>query len=248
MKKEDFHKDEFYDAYVLGRLSASEEDLFEEHLLFCENCQKEIEIREISLAGSVSGEKISTDKIIKRKLSSKTIIIRLSIAASVIIIAGYSLYIILNPAGDKTLVEQEISGEEILASPDVITDTSFISDPHSQSEDEQQSELLLAEAFRPSPMFENAIMNQVRSAGFTVLAPNDSHEFTAIDTIEFQWKSSHIQLTLVIFNNKGKIIFESIAESPFTLEKKLPPGLYYWQLDTDDEALQTSKFMVLETE
>lgn len=248
MNKEDFHTDEFYDAYVLGRLSAKEEDQFEEHLLFCEHCRKEIEIREVLVAGSGKEENIAPEKTVKRKLSQKAIIIRLSIAASVIIIAGYSLYLIVKPAGDKTLVEQEISGEEIPASPDVTADTSLVSDSELKSEDEQQSEPLLAEAFHPSPMFENAIGNQVRSSGFTVLTPAENQEFKAIDTIEFQWSNSNKQLTLVIFNNKGKIIFESIAESPFTLEKKLQPGLYYWQLATDDEAQQTSKFMVIETE
>ncbi len=193
MEKEDFHKDEFYDAYVLGRLYADDEDLFEEHLLFCEHCRKEIEVREVSVAGSVSRE-------------------------------------------------------EIPASQDFVPDTSTDSNSEFQSEAEQQSELLLAEAFRPSPIFENAIENQVRSSGFTVLAPDDSQKFKTGDTIEFQWKNSNKQLTLVIFNNKGKIILESIVESPFKLEKKLPPGLYYWQLETDEEAIQTSKFIVQEAE
>ena len=193
MKKEDFHKDEFYDAYVLGRLYADDEDLFEEHLLFCEHCRKEIEVREVSVAGSVSRE-------------------------------------------------------EIPASQDFVPDTSTDSNSEFQSEAEQQSELLLAEAFRPSPIFENAIENQVRSSGFTVLAPDDSQKFKTGDTIEFQWKNSNKQLTLVIFNNKGKIILESIVESPYKLEKKLPPGLYYWQLETGKEAIQTSKFIVQEAE
>lgn len=248
MNKEDFHKDEFYDAYVLGRLSAKEEDLFEEHLLFCEHCRKEIEIREVIVAGSVNQENISPERVVKRKLSQKAIIIRLSIAASVIIMAGYSLYLIFNPFGEKALVEQEISGEEIPASPEVIADTSFVSDSELKLEADQQSEHLLAEAFKPSPMFENAIENQVRSSGFSVLAPDLSHLFKTSDSIEFKWKNSNKQLTLVIFNNKGKVIFETIVESPYTLEKKLLPGLYYWQLDTEDEALQTSKFLIQEEE
>ncbi len=186
MKKEDFHKDEFYDAYVLGRLSADDEDLFEEHLLFCEHCRKEIEIREVIVAASGRGANISKEKTRKRKLSTKAIIIRLSIAASVIIIAGYSLYMILNPAGDKTLVEKEISTEEIPASHDVITDTSLIAEPEFQLDDEQQSEPLLAEAFLPSPMFENAIENQLRSSGFTLLIPANDQNFKTNDTIEFR--------------------------------------------------------------
>ena len=66
------------------------------------------------------------------------IIIRLSIAASVIIMAGYSLYIIIKPSGDKALVEQEKSGEEIPASPDVIADTNFVSDSELESESERE--------------------------------------------------------------------------------------------------------------
>ena len=248
MSKVDFHKDEFYDAYVLGRLSAKEEDQFEEHLLFCEHCREEIEIREVLVAGSGNEENSSPEKTVTRKLSQKAIIIRLSIAASVIIMAGYSLYQIIKPSGDKALVVQEKSVEEIPSSPDVTADTSLFSDSELKKEGEQQSEPLLAEAFHPSPMFENVIENQVRSSGFTVLTPAEDQEFKTIDTIEFQWVTGNKQLTLVVFNNIGKIIFESIAESPFTLEKKLPPGLYYWQLETDDEAQQTSKFIVIKTE
>jgi len=244
MKKEDFHKDEFYDAYVLGRLSADDEDLFEEHLLFCEHCRKEIEVREVSVAASGRRENISKEKSVRRKLSNKAIIIRLSIAASVIIIAGYSLYIILNPAGDKTLVEQEISTEEIPASSDVITDTSLIAEPEFQSEDEQQSELLLAESFSPSPMFENAIENQVRSDGLTLLTPSNAQTFTTVDVIEFRWENAEKQLSLVIYNNKGSIIYEKKVKSPFTLNQTLQPGLYYWQLETEDEALFTLKFLI----
>ena len=158
--------------------------------------------------------------------------------------AGYSLYIILNPAGDKTLVEQEISGEEIPASPDVITDTSLIAEPELQSEDEQQSELLLAEAFRPSPMFENAIENQVRSDGLTLLTPTNAQTFTTVDVIEFRWENAEKQLSLVIYNNKGNIIYEKKVKSPFTLNQTLQPGLYYWQLETEDEALYTLKFLI----
>ena len=246
MKKEDFHKDEFYDAYVLGRLSADDEDLFEEHLLFCEHCRKEIEVREVSVAGSVSREEISPNSIKKKKLSQKAILIRLSVAASVFILAVYSLYLIIDRTGDNTLAQQEKSEEEIPASPDLVPDTSTDLNSELHSESEPQSELLLAEAFRPSPIFENAIKNQVRSSGFTVLAPDDSQKFKTDDTIEFQWKNSNEQLTLVIFNNKGNILLESIAESPFKLEKKLLPGLYYWQLETEEEAIQTSKFIVQE--
>lgn len=244
MKKEDFHKDEFYDAYVLGRLSADDEDLFEEHLLFCEHCRKEIEIREVIVAASGKGENLSKELTWKRKLSTKAIIIRLSIAASVIIIAGYSLYMILNPAGDKPLVEHEISTEEIPASNDVIADTSSISEPEIHSEDEQQSEPLLAEAFRPSPMFENAIENQLRSDGLSVLTPSNAQTFAPVDVIEFRWKNGEQQLSLVIYTNKGSIIYEKEVKSPFTLNQTLQPGLYYWQLETEDEALFTLKFFI----
>jgi len=244
MKNEDFHKDEFYDAYVLGRLSADDEDLFEEHLLFCEHCRNEIEVREVSVAASGRGENISKETTMERKLSTKTIIIRLSIAASVIIIAGYSLYVILNPAGDKTLVEQDSSMEEIPASPDVINDTSLIAEPEFQPETEQPSEFLLAEAFKPSPMFENAIENQVRSDGLSVLSPSNAQTFAPVDMIEFRWENGEKQLSLVIYNNKGGLIYEKEVKSPFTLNQTLQPGLYYWQLETEDEALSTLKFLI----
>ena len=242
MNKEDFHTDEFYDGYILGRLSAAEEDLFEEHLLFCEHCRRELEIREAITAGYNSDEDIFIKRIDKNKLSQKRIIIILSIAASVVIITGYSLYSIFIPHNDKQIAAQEEINEDIaditgdLKEPGIITE--------SAPETEMQSENMLAEAFIPSPMFENAIENQVRSDGLSVISPDNSQTFKPNDPIEFHWRRPIKQLILVIFNNKGTIIFEKKIESPFVLNQKFLPGLYYWQLETEDEALCTLKFIV----
>jgi hypothetical protein len=243
MEKEDFHKDEFYDAYVLGRLTADDEDLFEEHLLFCEHCRKEIEIREISIAGVVSGEDITRARAVKIKFQQKGIVIRLAIAASVIMLAGFSLYIIIKPAGEKTLVEKE-KNENVPEDRAGIADTSYVTEPLVKPETEQPTEILVAEAFKPYPLFENAIENQLRSSVIIVLSPSLSQVFKISDTIEFRWKNGAQELRVAIFNNKGEMILESVAESPFLYENKFTSGLYYWQLETEDEALHTSKFII----
>jgi hypothetical protein len=244
MNREDFHKDEFYDAYILGTLSAAEEDLFEEHLLFCEDCRSEIELREAVVSGSVEGEDTSQDKSHKWKLSQRGIIIRLSIAASVIIIAGYSLYRIYTPLREKGIVEQEKIPKEAPSSQEAVIESDTNADSIQIPETGEKPENFLAEAFKPLPMFENAIVNQVRSGGFTLLTPDNSKTFTTGEKIEFSWESGEKQLTIVIYNNKGSVVFHKNTESPFTLDDKLQPGLYYWQIETEDEALQTARFMV----
>lgn len=244
MNREDFHKDEFYDAYILGTLSAIEEDLFEEHLLFCEDCRREIELREAVLTASLDGEDTSQNTSQKWKLSQRGIIIRLSIAASVIIIAGYSLYSIFTPTRDKGIVEQEKLPKEAPESPEAVIDTGTNADAAPIPEVEEMPEDFLAEAFKPLPMFENAIENQVRSDGLTLLAPDNSKTFTIGEVIEFRWENREKQLTLVIYNNKGSVIFNRKTDSPFTFDDRLQPGLYYWQIETEDEALQTARFMV----
>ena len=244
MSNKDFHKEELYDGYILGSLSAEDEDQFEEHLLFCERCRKEIEMREAFAAGIGSDEKTYPTKIVRRGLSQKGIIIRLSIAASVIIIAGYSLYRIITPQDDIRIATQEESAEEVSASVGESKEKFILSDSIPMPDTQEPSIDFLSEAFIPSPMFENAIENQVRSEGLSIISPVNSRVFKTNDKIEFHWKYHEEQLTLVIFNNKGDVVFESSVGSPFTLTDKFQPGLYYWQLETDDEAIQTLKFIV----
>jgi hypothetical protein len=244
MNIEDFHRDQFYDDYVRGRLSSEEEDLFEEHLLFCEHCRREIEMREAIVAGLASNENTHVQKASKHKRSQRTIFIRLGIAASVLIIAGYFMFSILTSPKDPEIADREEPDEQVTVPSEGSIDTILVADSIPGMEPDKRTENMISEAFIPSPMFENAIENQLRAEGLNILAPDNSKIFKTNDTIEFQWENGGEQLTLVVFNNKGSIIFEKEIEPPFTLRNKLQPGLYYWQLETEDEALGTFKFTV----
>ena len=137
-------------------------------------------------------------------------------------------------------VEEPAGMDTTLAEPP--QDRVMLSDPLPAAR--TPSDDLLSEAFIPSPMFENLIENQVRSDVLRIIAPVPSQVFQKTDTINFMWENGEEMFTLVVFNNKGHVVFEKAVGSPFRLSDLLQPGLYYWQLETEDEALQTYRFIV----
>jgi hypothetical protein len=242
MKDKDFHNDEFYDDYIMGRLSEDDEDLFEEHLLFCDRCRQEIEVRESLAAGLDIISDVSKSSMIRNKESRRGMYIRLGIAATLLFIVGYTLIKLFITQNDS---ESPIKKEVTLEVPDSLTEqkkTVIITDSSTRPEISHAE--MLAEAFTPLPMFENIINNQVRSAGIAIVSPVNSQSFKPNETVEFLWENAEEQLMLVIFNNKGKLIFEEKIKTPYRLDASLQPGLYYWQLETEEESLRTFKFFI----
>ena len=244
METEKFHSDSFYDAYVMGRLSGHEEDLFEEHLLFCVDCRREIELREAIVSSVRRHKEIPEYKSKGEKPSGSKIILRIAIAASVIIIVGYSLFLIFSPSGESDLVDRENPVTMDQGVGEQNETTGEISDTAVLQGETVKSGELIAASYIPFPMFENAIRNPLRSPGFLILSPDSSQTFKTNETIEFRWETGAEQLTLVIFNNQGSVLLEEMVKSPFILQDTLPPGLYYWQLETSEEAMITSRFFI----
>ena len=67
------------------------------------------------------------------------------------------------------------------------------------------------------------------------------------DKIVFEWegKVSH-KLFLGLINNRNEeVLYQEIVSNRFTLSAKnhsLPPGLYYWIIETEDEVINMGKF------
>jgi hypothetical protein len=242
MKDKDFHNDEFYDDYIMGRLSEDDEDLFEEHLLFCERCRQEIEFRESLTAGLDSIKDAGQSSKMKNKKSRRGMYIRLGIAATLVFIVGYTfIKLFITQNDSESPIKKEVT-IEVPDSPAEQQKTVIITDSTTKSEISHIE--MLAEAFTTLPMFENAINNQVRANGITIVSPINSMSFKSDENIEFVWENVGKHLMLAIFNNKGKLIFEEKIKTPYRLDASLQPGLYYWQLETEDEALCTYKFLI----
>jgi hypothetical protein len=104
-------------------------------------------------------------------------------------------------------------------------------------------DVALAETFQPLAVYENALMSEVRSEALTVVRPATGRRYSSMDSLVFEWKAD-MPLSLVIFNNKGDMIFENEVRTPYIFEEALQEGLYYWQLETPDESLFTGKFLI----
>ena len=246
MKESVFHTNDYYESYVLGRLSEPEEGLFEEHMLTCDHCREQLEITEPIIFGIKTQRESEQNKFKPlHARRNKPLLIKISAAATVILLIGFSIFY-LNTSKDRK--KGISSSQEKLA--DTTTNKAYTENDPSIKVTEPEitqknnNNVQLAEAYKPLPLFENAIENYVRSGTLEILNPSISAEIKAGDTLTFEWKNNTDALFLIIFDNTGEIIFEKRANPPFLFKKELKNGLYYWQLENADESLFTGKFFI----
>gem|GEM_PF-591796 len=101
-----------------------------------------------------------------------------------------------------------------------------------------------AENFTVSPNLENLVNAHSRSLSVEVLSPLNGENFK--ERILFQWKAdADDRLTLKILSNNEKTLQTiSVRGSRYVFSQKIPPGLYYWKLEDNDELLHLGKFFV----
>jgi len=250
------------EKYILSHLSEEEEMAFEEHLLYCQKCREEVRKSKEAI---ISIQHTETEKVMASgngimrfwtKINEGKLLFK--IAAGIIVFAGASsiiYYLIRNEksiseAREKHIVVTQtdstnhISGKQerkvAIKPEDYIKANS--DDDNAVSRD---SKVLIAKAFSPNQTFETAIEDITRSEKVLVDIPKNTDKFKQSNKIAFKWRSEPPRnFILVIFNNTGKIIFEKTVKSPYKLKKTLIPGLYYWQLETEAEAVYTGKFII----
>jgi hypothetical protein len=101
-----------------------------------------------------------------------------------------------------------------------------------------------ADNFTVSPDLENLVNAHSRALSIQVLSPLNEENFK--ERILFQWKAdADDRLTLKILSNKEKTLQTvSVRGSRYVFSQKIPPGLYYWKLESKDELLYLGKFLV----
>jgi hypothetical protein len=57
-------------------------------------------------------------------------------------------------------------------------------------------------------------------------------------------KENKQEILITVINNTGKTLFENMVKIPYTLQLKLPRGLYYWEITENDEVVFVSKFLI----
>lgn len=239
MKDSEFHNFTFYENYIHGKLSKEQEDLFEEHLLTCAYCQEELETSEKIVLESKRYFPKSELNAQRKKFVPKYL---WGIAASTVIVLSVSIYFVA-----------KINNNKIVQKP-VITDTiPRFSEPEEEiiaetTQPEEKNEAQQAynhsAKYNVLPEFENAIKNITRSEAIKVLSPIKSARYHLGDTIIFNWKSETENLFLVIFSNQGDVLYEQLVKVPFRFTKSLNKGLYYWQIEDDNDSYYTGKFAI----
>ncbi len=104
-----------------------------------------------------------------------------------------------------------------------------------------------ATAFIANPTLESMIGDNYRSSIYQVFSPKNN--VIVNGDIHFRWRNlnSELALTLKIFDNDNmlfKNIQYDVKGSGFVFKEKLPPGLYYWKLETAEDLLYVGKFIV----
>jgi hypothetical protein len=101
----------------------------------------------------------------------------------------------------------------------------------------------LAANFTPNPDFEGLAAGGMRSEELTGVVPPNGASVRPL-MIRFDWHSKKDRaLALIVYDNRGKVVYSvSHTKPPVEIQGALKPGLYYWKLMNEDEALNFGKF------
>lgn len=234
------------EKYLLHQLNDDDTAAFEEHLLICSDCRKELETMEriITQAAKSRMHEVFTGNSGIENKPRKTkpgLIAMYRMAASLLLFIGVSVVLFYfikreNKPGGQ-MVNESVSREDSLQqpSPDSIV---------TEHKVKHISNYLAAEdqAFKPSSFYEPLVSNVYRSADMNISDPAINY---SKGVIVFNWSYYRADSLLVLLiNNKDSVIFKQRAIPPYKCRKMLKPGLYYWQLQTDDELLFTGKLVI----
>ncbi|MFO7368932.1 MAG: zf-HC2 domain-containing protein [Bacteroidales bacterium] len=260
---DEIEKRNLIEEYLLGRLSEEEETALEEHLLQCESCRdKCLQTEQVinALKSSQAADKtFQTPSAAKRHIGWLAISLR--IAAVFVLVAGIAILYnktkdhpgeialqtnpvmvdTLNKTGDDTIKQNAPKESRYETSSQART-----AEAKNENRDitARVKDEWIAAAYRPSPVFEQAIGNAVRGKALKVIAPADSAVFSNNTTVVFNWENPEDKkMALLVRKNTGKSVFKQVVLPPYALDVE-DPGLYYWQLLEGDQVVHTGKFLV----
>lgn len=106
----------------------------------------------------------------------------------------------------------------------------------------------LAANFAPNPEYEQLVAAGTRSTSLKNVIPENGAVLGGT-AIRFDWSPrGPQQLTLIIMNTGGRDVYSArITALPHRAGKRLEPGVYYWKVIDEQEAVYFGKFTVRET-
>jgi hypothetical protein len=234
--------------YLLHRLSETETDDFEEHLLYCKECRKLLtESKEmIALTQYValhSANRDTKEDVTQKRFSFFTPFVK-AVAMLFLIVcsAGITWYLLQKP------MESYISSESN-PNPDKNSPVSAPIDNTMGQNSLSQPVITggkksLSENYKEHVIYENAIKNNLRGENIEILSPAEASAIAFGKKVIFALKDNNRKILLSVIDNTGKSLFEDIVKTPYTLPLKLQKGLYYWEITDNDEVVFVSKFYI----
>lgn len=100
------------------------------------------------------------------------------------------------------------------------------------------------DAFAVNPNLESMVGS--RSRGLVIEVYSPPNHVTVSQEITFAWKEfSHEPLNLIIANNRNEMMFMNpVSGGVFLFRAALPPGCYYWKLESAGELYYVGKFFI----
>lgn len=203
------------DLYVAKELREEERDAFDEHTFHCKVCFEELRDREELV--EVLAERVALER--------QKSIVAVSLFAAV-------------------LRHRYFKRAMILVAPVLVIVALFGIRNYQQARERQRA--LFAANATESPTLERLLEQYQRAGGIEVVSP--SMGAAVEDEITFAWQGGGEKLAVKILDNREEELQSfSAVESRFVfreVKKALPPGLYYWKLEDENDLLYVGKFYV----
>lgn len=219
----------YIDDYLLGKLSPEQMDEMELHYFNCEICLREMQLREKLIAQlRRQGADLSPTGDDEHPRPAKVFFgspLRLGgyIAAAVVLLLIIRWWLSSGPTG-----------------------------PESELEVLEKYAALYGDNFQPALAFEERMHTDMRTAPTRINVLTPLNNALKQGDLRFQWEpvmpenAASAPLELVILDNRRYPVYQVTVENgSFTLRESLPPGLYYWTLDSERETLYRGRFIVL---
>lgn len=182
----------------------------------------------------------------KRKFSHLNKYISYSIAASILIILGISLYFLLQPRRNVQLQNKQLAIDTLRENRIIESEKKADSITLQENKITKESSSLFAQDFVENSLLENFVGRNIRGEEYLeILSPKNSD--TLKIPILFKWRiqDSTNNFILKIINNKNEIVWEKISnDNEIEFMKQMKSGLYYWKLEINDELKYIGKFYI----
>jgi len=252
------NRNQIIEDYLNGRLAKAEREAFDEHLFNCDVCYRELRLREEMIETiKKEGAMIFQEQIVAQGNHAKDAgesllrkIFPTAVRRPAFAFAALVLFVAISALVLQQWLGSGDSSTPVIAEkrPSLPQEKESLLKPspaHQKTTEPSKTGRLYAANFQPSPMFEEMLSSNLRSSALNILAPQPGQKVES-GHIRFEWQGDESGPFYVkILDNRGREVAAVNTEQRRVLvREKLPPGLYYWKLETEEDLLFLGKFVV----